>query len=211
MSRTAVKICGITRVEDAELAIELGADFLGVNFWPQSPRFLSSASARRIVEVAAGRVPLVGVWVNPSREEVAAADRELALDLHQFHGVEDPASSEWFPGRVIQAIRLDRQTPLTGFGSHDKAWGYLVDSAPDGVYGGTGRSWSYESIANLETSKPVLLAGGLGPENVAAAILRSGTGFVDVCSGVEATPGIKDSDLMRRFFKEVRNVQTEDR
>ena len=119
-------------------------------------------------------------------------------------------SSGWFPGRVIQAIRLDRQTPLTGFDIDDKAWGYLVDSAPDGVFGGTGRPWSYESIANLETSKPVLLAGGLGPKNVAAAILRSGTGFVDVCSGVEASTGIKDPDLMRRFFKEVRNVQTED-
>jgi len=210
MRPPGIKICGVTRVEDARLAVELGAELIGLNFWPQSPRFLSVEEARPIVEVVQGRVRLVGVWVNPTREEVAATARDLSLDLLQFHGDDDPAAIDWFPDRVIKAVRLGPDPASVRLDRYERAWGFLFDCAPVGVYGGTGKSWSYERIASLETSKPVLLAGGLGPENVAAAVVQSGADFVDVCSGVEAAPGIKDPDLLEEFFKEVRNVQTRD-
>jgi phosphoribosylanthranilate isomerase len=162
------------------------------------------------VGVIKGRARSVGLWVSPVREEVAALDEYLSLDLLQFHGDEEPAAADWFPDRVIQAIRLGPDRESVRLEGYDSAWGFLFDCAPPGVYGGSGKSWSYERIAHLEASKPVLLAGGLDPENVASAIIRSGADFVDVCSGVEASPGIKDPDLLARFFKEVRNAQTRD-
>lgn len=210
MKPPGVKVCGVTRVTDAQVAIELGAQFIGLNFWPESPRHVSTEAARSIVKAVRGKARLVGVWVNPTYDEVVARDRELSLDLHQFHGNDDPISVSWFPDRVIRALRLGSARGSLDLSKYDGAWGFLLDSAPDGVYGGTGQSWSYERIANLETSKPVFLAGGLSPENVARAIAQSGVGLVDVCSGVEVSPGIKDPDLLERFFKEVRNVQKRD-
>ena len=210
MSSPGIKICGVTRVEDARLAVELGAEFIGLNFWPRSPRFLSVEAAMPIAAAVAGRTRLVGVWVDPSREEVASISETLSLDLFQFHGDQDPRAINWFPERVIKAVRVGPDLESVRLDQYGQAWGFLLDCAPPGVYGGTGESWSYERIAGLETSKPVLLAGGLDPENVAAAIAESGVDLVDVCSGVEAAPGIKDPDLLKRFIREVRNVQTRD-
>lgn len=210
MSSPGIKICGVTRVEDARLAVELGAEFIGLNFWPRSPRFLSVEAAKPIAAAVAGQARLVGVWVDPSPAEVASMAEILSLDLFQFHGDGDPRAIDWFPERVIQAIRVGPDVESINLDKYGRAWGFLIDCAPPGVYGGTGESWSYERIAGLETSKPVLLAGGLDPENVAVAIAESGVDLVDVCSGVEAAPGIKDPDLLERFFKEVRNVQTRD-
>ena len=210
MRHPGVKICGVTRVQDARLAVDLGADLIGLNFWPRSPRFVPIELARPIVDAVRGRALTVGVWVNPTREKVVEIDEELSLDLHQFHGDEEPAACSWFPDRVIRAIRLAPDWDAISLDEYDRVWGFLFDCAPSDVHGGTGISWSYERIANLETSKPVLLAGGLGPENVAAAIARSGADIVDVCSGVEAVPGTKDPDLLERFLREVRNVQTRD-
>lgn len=192
------------------MAVELGADLIGLNFWPRSPRFVQTQEARSIIDAVEGRALTVGVWVDPTRQQVAEVDEILSLDLHQFHGDAAPTAFQWFPNRVIRAIRLgapDEPIRLEGF---DRVWGLLFDCAPADLHGGTGESWSYERIAGLETSKPVLLAGGLGPENVGAAITASRADIVDVCSGVEAAPGIKDPDLLKRFLREVRNVQRRD-
>ncbi len=202
-----VKVCGVTRVEDAMLAVELGADFIGLNFWPRSPRYLTLEAARPIVEAVRGPTSLVGVWVDPDRHEVASVDLELQLDLLQFHGDLEPGSVSWFPGRVIKALRVDPDFGENSLLQFDEAWGFLFDRAPAGVFGGTGESWSYERIADLETPKPVLLAGGLNPTNVAAAIAASGADIVDVCSGVEVRPGIKDRALLVRFMEEVGNAK----
>ena len=206
ISSTGVKICGVTRVEDARLAVELGAEFIGLNFWPRSPRFLSAEAAIPIANAVAGRACLVGVWVDPSRKEVEAMAKAVSLDLFQIHGDDKPLAIDWFPERVIKAFRVRPDLESIDLDRYGQAWGFLFDCAPPGVYGGTGESWSYERIADVDTSKPVMLAGGLAPENVAAAIEQSGADLVDVCSGVEAAPGIKDPDLLERFFKEVRNV-----
>lgn len=189
-------------------AVDLGAKYLGLNFWPQSSRFLTLDAARPIVEAVAGRVLLVGVWVDPDRQEVESHIAELSLDLVQFHGDRDPDSVSWFPGRVVKALRIDDGFDSRNLARFDDAWGFLVDCAPPGVFGGTGRSWSYERMADLETSKPVLLAGGLNPDNVAQAIAVTGANLVDVCSGVETSPGVKDAKLLMKFMQEVRNVES---
>ena len=207
MGATGIKICGVTRVEDAQLAVELGADFIGLNFWPGSPRFLDRKGAEAIAAAVAGRSRLVGVWVEPTRREVVSMADALPLDLFQFHGQVGPESVDWFPQRVIRALRLGSDRQPIDLAGMRQAWGFLFDCAPDGVYGGTGVPWSYERIATLETPQRLLLAGGLNPKNVAAAIGRSRADIVDVCSGVEAAPGVKDPDLLRRFFREVRNVE----
>ena len=205
-----VKVCGVTRVEDAALAVELGADFVGLNFWPRSPRYLTPEAARPIVEAVRGRTRVVGVWVDPDRQEVQSVDDALRLDLLQFHGDRVPGSVSWFPERVIKALRVGADFSEDDLCQFDQAWGFLFDHAPAGVFGGTGESWSYERIADLETPKPVLLAGGLNAENVVAAITASGADIVDVCSGVEISPGIKDRALLVRFMDEVGNVKDRD-
>ena len=209
MRSAGIKICGITRVADAQTAVDLGAELVGLNFWPKSPRFVSIEQAKTIVGEVRGRAQLVGLWVNPSRQEVLDVDKELSLDLLQFHGEASRSALDWFPDRVIQAIRLGTDRDSVDLRRYERVWGFLFDCAPAGIYGGSGQAWAYDRIASLETAKPVILAGGLTPENVAAAITQSGADIVDVCSGVEAAPGVKDPRLLERFIKEVRNVETQ--
>jgi len=204
--RTRVKICGITRARDARLAVDLGAEFVGLNFWPGSPRCLSIDDAAPIVEAVRGQATLVGVWVDAPPDQVSSTVESLGLDLLQFHGDEGPDSLEAFSGRVIKAFRVGSQFDPARLASYESAWGFLFDCARPGQYGGTGLAWPYERIAGLKTTKPVMVAGGLGSHNVVEAVRRSGADIVDVCSGVEKRPGIKDETRMRRFFEEVHNA-----
>lgn len=205
-----VKICGITRARDARLAVELGAQFLGLNFWPGSARCLSLEDASPIVEAVRGEAMLVGVWVDAQPEEVSHAVGRLGLDLVQFHGAEAPDMLDAFAGRAIKAFRVGSKFDPSRLSAYESAWGFLFDCARPGHYGGTGTPWPYERIAGLKTTKPVIVAGGLAPDNVVEAVKSSGAGIVDVCSGVEQRPGIKDEALMRRFFQEVRHAQERD-
>lgn len=200
-----VKICGITQVRDAELAVRLGADFLGLNFWRRSPRCLSLEAAREITEAVRGRVRLVGVFVNHTPAEVVAIDAALGLDLLQFHGDEPPGEVRAFGDRAIRVLRANgslRFKPLP------EIWGYLFDVHDPQAYGGTGSSWDYRTVAGLVSGQPFLVAGGVRPANARQALMESGACGVDVCSGIESAPGIKDPDLMRQLFTEVRHGQT---
>lgn len=205
-----VKICGITRARDARRAVDLGAHLLGLNFWPGSARCLSLRQASRIVEAVRGEAILVGVWVDAQPQEVSQAVGRLGLDLVQFHGEEGPEVLDAFAGRAIKAFRVASRFDASRLSAYDSAWGFLFDCARPGHYGGTGTPWPYERIAGLETTKPVIVAGGLAPHNVVEAVRRSGADIVDVCSGVERRPGIKDEALMQRFFREVRHAEEKD-
>lgn len=196
-----VKICGVTRPEDAEVAAALGADWIGLNFWPRSRRYLDPATAARVAAAIPGEVKRVGVFVNFTARRVEEIVRQLGLHLVQFHGDEDPEYVRGFAGRCVRALRLGDPTDLLAIESFDGADTVLLDAPSDG-YGGSGKllDWSLARQAK-RFGKRVILAGGLDPENVGQAVAEVRPFGVDVASGVESSPGVKDEDKMRRFIE----------
>lgn len=205
MSRSdlLVKICGLTRPEDAEAAIDLGAGLLGLNFWPRSPRWVDEGAARELVAVAAGRVAVVGVFVDQPVAQLAAAVA-LGVDLVQLHGDESPEVAAELGDRAIKVFRVDATFDRTSIEPFSSVWGFLVEGRHLG-YGGTGRGWPYELVRGLGTTKPVLVAGGVRPGNVGRVISACDPTGIDVCSGVESAPGIKDRSKMEALFEEIRD------
>jgi phosphoribosylanthranilate isomerase len=207
MSGVSIKICGVTRVEDARLAAELGADYLGLNFFAASPRSVEPERAAEIARAVGGRLAIVGVFVNESRERIDAVADTVPLDLIQLHGDEGPAEVAAFGPRAIKVFRVREDFDPDQVSAFPTARAFLFDCGHPSLYGGTGLTWPYERIAGLEVEQPVWVAGGIGPANVRQAIRQSGAAGIDVCSGVEASPGIKDHDAMKRLFQEVRHGQ----
>jgi phosphoribosylanthranilate isomerase len=197
-----VKICGVTRAEDALLAARLGADALGFNFWPGSKRHLAPAAARAIVRRLPPYVTAVGVFVDAPREEILRAVDASGVTAVQLHGDESPELCASLPLPVVKAIRVADAHALALLASYEVA-GFLLD-APGPGYGGTGRTFDWSLAAEAAASVPVVLAGGLRPENVAEAIRAVRPWGVDVASGVESSPGVKDEDRLRRFIAAAR-------
>ena len=209
-----VKICGITNLEDAQAAIVAGADLLGFNFYSKSSRYVSPEVACAIVErIRSGnRVPtLVGVCVNSSLEEVQSFLKAVNLDLAQLHGDEPPEFLEQLNGGGFKALRPisveDAEANVTRYALHgSKEPALLVDAYRKDRYGGTGQVGDWSIAARLAQSYPILLAGGLTPENVAEAIRQVKPWGVDVASGVEASPRKKDVEKMREFVAKAKGV-----
>jgi phosphoribosylanthranilate isomerase len=205
-----VKVCGVTDPANAVAAVELGADFLGLNFYQGSPRFVGIGRALEVAGAVEGRVPLVGVFVNAPATEIEEIAGRVGLDLLQFSGDEGPEDLAPFAPRAIKAFRtggLPRRAEVAAYGA---VWGILVDAAHDALYGGTGAGWDYASLAAgaAELSGRLFLAGGIGPDNARqAAAVRPFA--LDVCSRVESAPGIKDLGLLRRLLEEVRHGETQ--
>ncbi len=199
-----IKICGVTRVEDAELAANLGAEMIGLNFYPPSPRYLTVERALSIARALAGRARMVGVFVNAERDYIAERLRLLRLDLLQFHGDEDHQALAGWPVPVIRALRL-RPGAVGPALDAVKADYVLVDTFHPALFGGTGQARPLDALHGLDLRR-VLISGGLGPENVAQAAALSPYA-VDVASGVEASPGIKDPDRLRSFVANARSFR----
>lgn len=205
---TRIKICGITSIADARLAVAEGADLLGLNFYPGSARVVDRERARAIADAVRGQVVLVGVFVNAAPDWVEEVADTIGLDLLQFHGDESPEELQRFGARAIRALRWTGRRDVARLAEYPEVWGFLLDRKHDSLYGGSGEAWDYRSVAGLQCGKPVLLAGGLGPRNVRSAVAEVRPWGVDVASGVESAPGRKDADLLRRFVAEVRNGET---
>lgn len=215
---TKVKICGLTRLEDARAALESGADMLGFNFYSGSRRYIDPAHCAAItaeLSAARGGILLVGVFVNSSVPEIEAIMAECALDLAQLHGDESPATVAALKGRAFKALRPRsaeeaRQAALR-FGRFGPADGpaLLVDAYRPGRYGGTGELADWGLAKNLAGEAPVLLAGGLTPRNVRAALAQVGPWGTDVASGVESEPGRKSVLKMQAFIQAVRSFERE--
>ena len=202
---TLVKICGVVDPENARMAVEMGADFLGLNFYPRSPRYVEVERAREIASAVRGSgVRLVGVFVNRPAREVEEIESEVGLDLLQFSGDETPGDLAPFAGRVIKAFR-----GTDGTEGWADAWAWLFDAPHGSLYGGTGTAWNFHTVAGIAGERRVFVAGGLGPDNARQAIEASRPYAVDVCSRVESAPGIKDPELLRQLFQEVRNAQSQ--
>ena len=207
---TRVKICGITRLEDAELAAELGAWAVGFILWPQSKRFIEPALAAGIERRVRRKVSTVGVFVNHTLDEVAAAVENIGLTHVQLHGDEGPsfctAVAERTGAKVIKAVRIGSGADMRDLGRFHTVDFHLLDTAARGLRGGTGETWDWSLIDQRRLDNPVILSGGLSPDNVAEGIARVRPYAVDVSSGVEAEPGIKDPEKLHAFFAAARGV-----
>ena len=204
MTPPKIKICGITRLEDALAAARLGADALGFNFWPGSRRHLAPAEARKIVRRLPSFVVPVGVFVDPSRDEVLGAVDVSGVAVAQLHGDEPPELCLSLPLPVLKAIRVASVHDLAALASYE-VQGFLLD-APTPGYGGSGHTFDWGLAAEVARELPIVLAGGLGPHNVAEAVRTVRPWAVDVASGVERAPGVKDHDRMRLFVERAREA-----
>lgn len=206
-SRTRVKICGITREEDALAAAEAGADAIGLVFYAKSSRNITIEQAKRIVAGLPPFVVSVGLFVNPAAAEVEAVIRQVGLDLLQFHGDESPGFCQGFSRPYIKALRMKPGVDAAVFAtSHPAARGLLLDAWEQDSYGGTGKTFDWQRIKPLAGASRIILAGGLSPANVAEAITTVRPWAVDVSSGVEQAPGIKSAERIHSFISEVRRV-----
>lgn len=203
MRRTRIKICGITREEDLRSAVSDGADAVGFVFYAKSPRYLPVARADRLLRCLPAFVTSVGLFVNEAAANVRAVLETLPLQFLQFHGDEDEAYCSGFGLPYIKAARvrpgLDLLEYATSFGS---AAALLLDADVEG-YGGGGRAFDW-SLVPAAMPLPLVLSGGLNADNVARAMAAVRPWAVDVSSGVEAAPGIKDAEKIARFIAEVR-------
>jgi phosphoribosylanthranilate isomerase len=200
-----VKVCGVIDPENARMVAEWGADFLGLNFYPRSPRYVDAGRAREIAAAVRGRLSLVGVFVNRPAAEIEEIVEQIGLDLIQLSGDEAPAEVAPFAGRAIKVFRTGGNPGSEALDAYGDVWGVLFDASHGALYGGTGESWGYESVAGIAARRKVFLAGGLGPGNAAQAVAACRPFAIDVCSRVESAPGIKDPELLRRLFEEVRH------
>ncbi|MBX9754337.1 MAG: phosphoribosylanthranilate isomerase [Pseudomonadaceae bacterium] len=206
MSVVRSKICGITRIEDALLAVAAGADALGFVFYSKSPRAVSVERARVIIAALPPFVTTVGLFVNANRRELTALLDGLPLDLLQFHGDETPADCSGYQRPYIKALRVKPGDDIAQLAaSYEQASGILLDTFVPGIPGGTGAAFDW-SLVPHNLSKPVILAGGLTPQNVFAAIEQVRPYAVDVSGGVEASRGIKDAEKVKAFLREVRRA-----
>jgi phosphoribosylanthranilate isomerase len=206
-----VKICGVTKLDDAKLVAELGAHAIGLNFYPESPRCLTPAAAAELIRRFPPFVTPVGVFVNWTEEPVLALSRAVGLCAAQLHGDEPPQVVERLACHlpVIKALRIGQGGAAPEFSRFRGASAFLLDSAVSGHYGGTGVTGNWHAARAVAQTQRIILAGGLTPENVGEAIRIVRPYAVDVTSGVEARPGKKDPGKLRTFFEEVARASRE--
>ena len=204
--RTRVKICGITSPEDAKFICASGVDAIGLVFFEKSPRNVTAQQAAEICKVIPPFVTVVGLFVNMPEAEVNKILKVVSLDLLQFHGAESPKYCSSFSRPYIKAVPMTGLTDFAAYADqYTDAKGFLVDShAPDTV-GGSGKTFDWNQIPT-DYPKPIILAGGLNPENIAVAIKTTSVYAVDVSSGVEALAGTKDQAKVEKFMREVNCV-----
>jgi phosphoribosylanthranilate isomerase len=201
---TKIKICGITNLDDAFLALDLGADALGFVFYRYSKRYISSEDALGIISKLPPFVKTVGVFVNQGMEDLKSMKREVGFDLFQLHGDEQPDYCRELGNSVIKAIRVKdsiNQNDINSF----PAQALLFDAYSTAEFGGTGTCFNWELLKGIALSRSVILSGGLTPENVAEAIDIVNPYAVDVSSGVEDYPGKKNPVKLNAFVRAVRN------
>jgi len=205
--RTRVKVCGITRLQDATLACELGADALGFIFAPESPRCIEASLAREIIRSLPPLVTPVAVVVNPEAKDLTSLISESGARVVQFHGEEEPAFCRKMGFPWYKAFRVGAGFRPQDVDLYDAPW-CLLDAHDDGAHGGTGRSFDWSFAKAVGERRRIILAGGIGPENVADAVSRTMPDAIDLNSGVESDPGVKDAERLRAAFAALEEVRS---
>lgn len=199
--RTRVKICGITRIEDALAAARAGADAIGLVFFERSPRHVAPAQARAIADALPAFVTVVGLFVNAPAAQVRAVLDVVPLDLLQFHGDETPEQCRGHGRRYIKAVRMRDDVDVRAEAHrYGDAAALLLDAYVADRHGGTGTQFDWSRVPR-DLDKPIVLAGGLVPENVGQAVMTLRPYAVDVSGGVERSPGVKDADKIAAFVR----------
>ena len=201
-----VKICGLTNYRDAAAAVDMGADLLGFNFYPESPRFVAPEQAAQIINKLPAFIHVAGVFVNASLDQIKETIGECNLDWVQLHGDESPEFCESLLSinvRTIKAIRVKKQADIKKAESFFTD-AVLLDAFDPKKYGGTGLTFDWNIIGHI--SKRIFLAGGINPDNVASAVELGGYG-IDVCSGIETRPGKKDHRKMKKLFENIQRLR----
>lgn len=201
-----VKICGLTNYDDAAAAIDMGADMLGFNFYPKSPRYITPEKAAKIIRKLPAFTDIVGVFVNEPIDKIHEAKNLCNLDWVQLHGDEDPAFCNQFRTddvKIMKAIRVKDQADVESAESFFTD-AILLDAFNPKKYGGTGISFDWNIIGHI--GKRIFLAGGINPDNAAKAV-ELGVYGIDICSGIEIRPGKKDKRLMRKLFENIRHLR----
>ncbi|NWF38985.1 phosphoribosylanthranilate isomerase [Mariprofundus sp. NF] len=202
--RTRIKVCGITRLEDALAASALGVDAIGFVFYQKSPRYIEPAKAAAIIRQLPPFVSAVGLFVNPTQEFIAEVLQSVPLGVIQLHGDETPEFCQAQRRRVLKALPVSCPEDLKRAAAYNCP--LLLDAkAPAGVYGGTGQSFDWSLLDGFEHPFPLTLAGGLNVDNVADALAVRQWFALDVSSGVEISPGMKDAEKMRAFVAAINN------
>ena len=200
-----VKICGITNVDDALMAVEAGADALGFVFFHKSPRCVTPERGAEIIRKLPPFVQCVGLFVNETAALVNAVADQCRLDIIQLHGDESPEFCDRIGRRVVKVFRMKDVESLAKMQEYRVA-GYLLDAWSPSAYGGTGHTFDWDMARDARRHGPLILAGGLTPENVAAAVIHVKPYAVDVSSGVEAVPGKKDPAKVREFIRRAKEA-----
>jgi phosphoribosylanthranilate isomerase len=202
---TKVKICGITNAKDAEAALRAGADALGFVFYPRSPRSVTKETARDIIAALPPFVTTVGIFVNEVVDMVKEIKEFCRLGVIQLHGEEGPEYCAEIPGTVIKAIRIKDGGDIERLREYDaegnNVGAFLLDTFKEGTPGGTAKTFDWSIAVEAKRSGRIILSGGLTPENVTEAVARVAPYAVDVSSGVESAPGIKDPGKLQRFIE----------
>jgi phosphoribosylanthranilate isomerase len=203
---TRIKICGITNIADALKAVELGADALGFNFYPKSPRFVSEEAAREIIRKLPPFLVLVGIFVNEPSEMIRKILESTGIQAIQLQGDESPDFCSQFSQPIIKAIRIKDQNSMKTIEDY-RVSALLLDCYSPGHYGGSGKAFDWSLAVEARKYGRIILAGGLGPDNITEAIREVKPYGVDVCSGVEKEPGKKDHKKLKAFIQTVRSLQ----
>lgn len=211
--RTKVKICGITTLEDARFASGALADYLGFIFYDKSPRYIEPAKAGAIINWIEGPAK-VGVFVNQPLDDVNEIAVRTGIDLVQLHGDESPGYCDMINFPVIKAFHVTSETNTEDLASEMEAYKnsadyFLFDTKIGGLYGGTGQTFDWSLLQNLSMGKPFFLSGGLNARNVQEAINKVSPDVVDLSSGLEESPGLKDFDKIEEFFDVMRDIWEE--
>lgn len=200
------KICGITNLDDANVAVENGASAIGFIFYEKSPRTISINNAKSISKHLPKTIARVGVFVNHEKDFIRLAISEVPLDMIQLHGDETPDFCNQFDVPILKALRIKNEASLSVMDQYDVAV-FLLDTFSNDQYGGTGETFDW-SVLNRKFKTPIILSGGLNPENILDAIDAVNPSAVDVNSGVESSPGKKDFNKLKSLFKNLNKTQS---
>ncbi len=201
--RTRVKICGITRPDDGRVAARAGADAIGLVFYPKSPRYVGLQQAQAICQALPPFVSVVALFVNAPRDQVVGLLDALPVDLLQFHGAEQAEQCQGFGRPYVKAIGMRQgYDPVPTMRAHPEASGFLLDAWQPELYGGGGVPFDWAQLP-VKSVKPLILAGGLTPENISQAVVQTRPFAVDVSSGVELDKGVKSAEKIQAFIRGV--------